>query len=194
MKKLVAFLGLIGLFMRGRAQSFAEWFEQNKTELKYLREQLTALEEDDGILEEGYAIDETGLKRIEGNKQADLDVHRAYFSGLIVVNKALLADPRANGIFVLTTETEKLIERTKEIVDSSPKIQTGFDAVSQYFTERCATDLARLAELLETGVLMLTDGERLARLKGLYSEAKTLNDMAWTTWRDARYYANYEGL
>jgi hypothetical protein len=194
MKKLIAFMGLIGLFQRAKAQTFAEWFEQNKTELKYLRAQLVALEEDDALVEEGFAVDETGLTRISTDKMTDLGLHEQHLQRLTHVNTQLLNDPRVDGIITLTTETGKVLDLAQEIVDSSPAIRDGFDGVVENISGRYTGDLLELFDILEDEELQLDDSTRLHRLRGLYEETKNLNDLAWQVWRNARYYSKLAGL
>jgi hypothetical protein len=187
MKKLFAFMGLIGLFLRGRAQTFAEWFEQNKTEIKYLREQLIALQEEDDVLEDGYAIDEYGLTRIGTIKQDDLNLHTYYFSTLKNVNPAIRADPRVDRILTLISETGKLTARIQEIGDSFPRLQPKLGNMCDDITQLCMTDLYSLGQLLQDGATQLSDARRLERLQKLYEEVKELNGIALGALTDAQF-------
>jgi hypothetical protein len=190
MKRLFAFLGVFGIFMRGRAQSFDEWFEQNKTELKYQRAQLMALEEEDEVLQEGYAIDEEGLTRIGRDKQGDLDLHTFYFTTLENVNPAIMADPRVDEILTLCEKSVQIIGGIREKAGSLPPVKSRFDEFCDDVLEMCADDLASMGELLQDGVTELTDAQRLTRLAKVYGGARELNTLVRQAWTDVKFYAS----
>jgi len=180
--------------MRGRAQSFDEWFEQNKTELKYQRAQLLALEADDDVLEAGYAIDEKGLTRIGQDKQGDLDLHTLYFNALKNVNPAIMADPRVDDLLTLTRESVLIIGGIREKADTLPSIKSRFDAFCDDVLEMCADDLASMGELLQDGVTQLTDAQRQTRLAKVYGGAHELNTLVRQAWKDVKFYASIARL
>jgi hypothetical protein len=194
MKKVLALLGLAGMFLRGRAQSFAEWFEQNKTEKKYLREQLIALQELDEVLQEGYAVDENGLTRIGLDKKADLREHTEYFRLLRNVNPTIKADSRVGKILALTAESKKLIDRIRGAGSTFPRLKSRLDSLCNEMDEMCVTDLLSLSEILQDGYAALTDGERLAELGEVYADAKELNEIARDAWTDAQLFTSMQRL
>jgi len=190
MKRLLALLGFAGLSLPGHTQTFEEWFEQNKTQLKYLNEQLFALEEEDKVLEDGYAVDETGLFRIALGQQSGLDLHTRYFSTLREVNPVILADPRVKTIITLLEETQRIGESIRAVRNVFPRWTAQLDANCDDLEELCTTDLNSLELLLQDGATQLSDEERLDRLEKLYEEAKELNAIARDFWRDARFYTS----
>jgi len=194
MKRLLALLGFTGICLPGHTQTFAEWFEQNKTQLKYLHEQLFALEDEDETLVEGYAIDETGLVRIAGNKQADLDLHTRYFSTLRDVNPVILADPRVSRIITLTEETQKIGDSVRQLRNVFPRLRARVDAACDDLEELCVADVKSLELLLQDGATSMSDEERLDKLEKLYEEAKELNEIARDYWRDAEFFTSFANL
>ncbi|HVU97991.1 MAG TPA: hypothetical protein VHE34_22360 [Puia sp.] len=194
MKRLLALLGLTGISLPGQTQTFAEWFEQNKTQLKYLHEQLFALEEEDETLEEGYAVDETGLVRIAGNKQADLDLHTRHFSTLRDVNMVILADPRVSKIVSLTEETQSIGDSVRRLRNVFPRLRASVDAVCDDLDELCVAGAKSLEQLLQDGATQMTDAERLEKLENLYEEAKELNEIARNYWADAEFFTSIANL
>jgi len=89
MRKWIIGLVLIGMTGVGRAQTFAEWFEQNKTRLKYYEEQIAALRTYLGYAEKGYSIVESGLNTIKGIKSGEFNMHSAFYNALEAVNPAI---------------------------------------------------------------------------------------------------------
>ena len=47
-------------FQAAKAQTFAEWFQQKKTQIKYLTEQIAALEQYGNYVKQGYRIAQGG--------------------------------------------------------------------------------------------------------------------------------------
>jgi hypothetical protein len=194
MKRLLALLGFTGICLPGHTQTFAEWFEQNKTQLKYLHAQLFALEDEDETLVEGYAIDETGLVRIAGNKQADLDLHTRYFSTLRNVNPVILSDPRVRRIVALIEESQKLRDSVRQLSNVFPRLKARVEAACDDLDELCAEDMQSLELLLQDGATNMTDEKRLRMLEMLYADAKELNAMARDYWRDAEFFTSFAKL
>jgi hypothetical protein len=56
------------MIVSGRAQTFAEWFQQNSTRLKYYGQQIAELEVWLQELKKGYSIADAGIGSINGSK------------------------------------------------------------------------------------------------------------------------------
>ena len=183
MKRIIALIGILGLFLRGRAQSFAEWFAQNKTEIKYLRAQVLALKEEDEVLDDGYAIDENGLTRIGSDKLADIRLHADYFSTLENVNPVIKADPRVNEILELAKENDRLAALISKAGGSFPVLQSSIGTICQKLTIINKECLSSLENLLQDQYAQLSDGQRRARLVVLYEDARQANALAHETYK-----------
>ena len=87
----VVMLGCLGLLMMvaGRAQTFAEWFQQNSTRLSYYGQQIAQLKIWLVELNKGYGIADAGLGSINGSKQGEYDLHSAYYASLGAINPAV---------------------------------------------------------------------------------------------------------
>ena len=87
MKKMLLFL-LILVSIAGslKAQTFAEWFQQKKTQKKYLLQQIAALQIYIGYAQKGYQIAKEGLTTIGGFTRGEFNLHADYFNSLKVVN------------------------------------------------------------------------------------------------------------
>jgi len=103
--KRKAFLGAaccLGLwafsFQSASAQTFAEWFSQKKTQLKYLTQQIAALEQYGSYVKQGYAISQNGLGNIGGYIKGEYSSHTAYYNALKSVNPAIKGNGKADSI------------------------------------------------------------------------------------------------
>jgi len=172
MKQIIAFISLVSLFLKGRSQTFAEWFEQNKTQLRYLRAQIIALNEYDDALEDGCAIADTGLTRIASDKAEDLRQQVQYFATQSNVSITIVADNRVGAILHMSTETSRLTDRIRQIGSESPLLKPSLDELCDHLLDRCISDLQTLTMLLQDGVISLFDAKRLARLQELYEDVE----------------------
>src|SRR5258706_10649819 len=99
MKKMVLVMLLIFNYAYG--QTYDEWFRQQKTQIKYLTEQIAALQVYAGYVEKGYKIAKDGLDAIHAIKQGDFSLHNKYFSSLKNVNHNVKAYAKIADIIAL---------------------------------------------------------------------------------------------
>ena len=97
MRKMIMLILLIVVAKELRAQTWSEWFAQNKTQKKYLLQQIAALEVYLTDVKKGYQIVSGGLNAIHTIKHGEFNLHQAYFTSLKKVNPnikdmAMLAD------------------------------------------------------------------------------------------------------
>src|SRR5215470_7473984 len=86
MKKIFAPIILIVLTYQCQAQSFDVWFQQKKTQKKYLLQQIAALQVYLDYLEKGYSISKEGLGMIQDLKNGEFVLHDSFFNSLKIVN------------------------------------------------------------------------------------------------------------
>jgi hypothetical protein len=89
MKKLVVGLVFLVVAFAGQAQTFAEWFSQNSTRLKYYGEQIAALQVYIGQAEKGYQIVESGLGTVRDVKSGEFNLHNAFYTSLGTINPSV---------------------------------------------------------------------------------------------------------
>src|SRR6185503_17196327 len=68
------------------AQTFAEWFSQKKTQIKYLTEQIAALNACETSLRQGYNMMKSEWGAIGNFKNGEFNLHQDYYSSLSQVN------------------------------------------------------------------------------------------------------------
>ncbi|HEV2483187.1 MAG TPA: hypothetical protein VGS79_26155 [Puia sp.] len=94
MKILFVMMVLLFVYQFVKAQTWSEWFHQNQTQLKYLQEQIAALQLFNNTQAAGYFVSETGLTEIDSTEEADFTEHNLFFERLAIPNEVLLHDPR----------------------------------------------------------------------------------------------------
>src|SRR5476651_1402092 len=96
-RKLKAFLssfrglGLLLLLLTAsatttKAQTFADWFEQGKTLIKNLEQQIAALNACETGIKQGYNVAKSEWGAIGSFKDGELTLHQNYYSSLSQVN------------------------------------------------------------------------------------------------------------
>jgi hypothetical protein len=171
MKRILA--GCVGLLMMvsGRAQTFAEWFQQNSTRLKYYGQQIAELEVWLQELKKGYSITDAGISSINGSKQGEYDLHGAYYSSLLAINP----DVGQLG------EVAEIVELQAAIIKRFTDALSGYRANGRFGADYLGyiqnvygnvlqagvADVAVLTDLLTAGGLQLTDDQRMSRIMEL---------------------------
>lgn len=176
MKKCVLIVGCCliahGLF----AQTWAEWFSQKKTQIKYLTDQIVAMKVYAGYLEKGYHIAKQGLTAISDIKNGEFNLHKDYFGSLNSVSPAIAKDARIAAIIAMQASIVQRYRKAFADAQSCGQFNSGeinyIYAVFTHLIEDCSNDLAELVTLTTAGKYQLTDEERIKRLDMLYGSMR----------------------
>ena len=179
---LSALAGL--LMMPVNAQTFAEWFEQSNTRLKYSAAQVVSLQGYLGQLENGFQIASSGLGNIGNLKNDEFTMHTTYYSSLGTVNPALAAMSEVTEITTLQLEIAGRLEtavaryRTDGLL-SGDQLALMARLLNTIIREGIQ-ELTALAELLTNDRLELSDDQRASRVLAIH--ASTKERYAFTLW------------
>lgn len=151
------------------AQTWSEWFAQNKTQKRYLLQQIAALRLYASHLQKGFAIAREGWGFIRDVKNGEFSLHRNYFGSLKAVNPAIaqFAQLAATLREQVTTAT-RLHQLLRHIRQSPHFSQAEIDLVAatvETLLQQIARSVTDLRNFLEPGKLELTDRERLERIE-----------------------------
>lgn len=177
--KLKVFAGVLGCFLlcafsfqHASAQTFAEWFSQKKTQLKYLTQQIAALEQYSSYVKQGDKIAQGGWSGIGGWVKGEFNLHSAYYSSLRTVSPAIKANSKADSIVTYVG----LIPRQFAGLTGLDLLEVSArDYISQVkVSVLTETDknLAELQVVLTDGKLEMSDDERMGRLDAIYAKVK----------------------
>ena len=176
MKKIITLLLLTCCIQSSQAQTFAEWFQQGKTQKKYLTEQIAALQFYIGIAKEGYKAAGKGLQTIGDIKNGDFNMGNLYFSSLKAVNPAIAAYPKAKDALLLQQATLGVISKSKRQASVSGAFSAGelsyIQSVYQRLAANCDQTVTELEAITSQGKLEMKDDERIERIDKLYLDTQ----------------------
>jgi len=177
MKELTIMMACLFFYQFLQAQTFSEWFEQNRTQLRYLGEQIAALQAYNVTQTDGYMAADTGLAVINATEDEDFDEHRDYFESLRQVRLAILDDPMVGDIASFCDKASTIGEMIRLSGDSL-ETSIGEMRFREGFASRLNRNLEslteRLADLITPGILEMTDAERRTGIFKLEREAENI--------------------
>lgn len=152
-----------------QAQTFGEFFNQKKTQKKYLLQQIAALQVYIGYAKKGYDIASTGLQSIKDITNGEFGLHTAYITSLKAVSPVIRNNIKVAEII----ETQLNITKAFGSVKSSKALtlsnQLYILDVREKVMDECAKDLDELLLVITSGKLEMSEKERIRRLDRIYS-------------------------
>ncbi len=153
---------------RCRAQTWAEWFKQSKTQRKYLLNQIAALQVYIGYAQKGYEIAGSGLGVVRDITSGEFNLHQAFITGLKQVSPAVRADVRIAEIIALQIAIGKSFKGVKGSGQLSEDQLVYIAEVANGVISDCYHDLEELLMVVSSGKLDMNDEQRLSRIAGIY--------------------------
>jgi hypothetical protein len=157
-----------------KAQFFSEWFQQKKTQKKYLLQQIAALQVYIGYVQKGYEIGKDGLNLVGDIKDGDFNLHKGYFKSLVSVNPEIKKYSRVEATVDLQKKITTLKEQTVKRLHASKLLtrqeQSYCDKVFERLMEDCSYTMDDLIGTATDGKLSLKDDERLQRIDRIYED------------------------
>jgi len=163
------FMCLAGTASVSRAQTWAEFFKQKKTQKKYLLQQIAAFEVYVGYLKKGYQIVDGGLTTIKDISNGEFKLHDAFISSLKQVSPVISKDTRIAEVIALQIGILKSFGAIKSSRFLSTDNLTYVSLVAEGLIAECYTDLEELLLVITSGKLEMKEDERLKRLDKIYT-------------------------
>ena len=170
MKKIFIILFVLPGFMGAEAQTFAEWFQQKKTQISYLTQQISALQTYTQYLKQGYDAAQQGLNVISELKNGEFNLHQIFFSSLLKVNPAISSDARVIGIMNLAISILTAGSSLSQVPNLNPGDQAVIRQVISNMNLQCSNKLTELALLLTSESYSMTDDERIKRVSEIWQD------------------------
>jgi len=164
---------LLGSVQLCCAQTFAEWFQQKKTQIKYLTEQIAALKQYGSYVKQGYRIAQGGWGGIGNWVKGEFDLHSAYYSSLKTVNPTIKSDPKADGIINYAQLIPQQFDHLVGLSSLDEDTRNYIDKVRAAVLDETDKDLSELQLVIIDGKLEMSDDERMERLDGIYQSVRT---------------------
>lgn len=165
---MVSLLLATATLSRCQAQTWNEIFKQKKTQIKYLGEQIAALQMYLEYAKKGYQMVSSGLQTVRDITGGEFNLHHAFVSGLKQVSPAVRDDIRVAEIVALQAAILKSFSGVKGSSFLSPDQLVYVAEVADGVISDCLADMEELLLVISSGKLEMKDDERLNRLEGIY--------------------------
>lgn len=149
-------------------QTFAEFFNQKKTQKKYLLEQIAALEMYTNYLKKGYEIASSGLQTIKDLSNGEFSLHNAFISGLKKVSPVIKNNIKVAEIIEMQIRIGRAFSGIKSNPNLSLSNQLYIQEVRENLWEESLKDLEELLLVITSGKVEMTDDQRIERLYKIY--------------------------
>ncbi|RQO75604.1 hypothetical protein DBR43_09715 [Pedobacter sp. KBW06] len=159
---------MAGFFGKAKAQSWAEWFKQKKTQKKYLLQQIAALQVYADYAYKGYQIVDSGLQTVKDITNGEFKLHNLFITSLKQVSPALRNDARVGEIIILQLAIIKAFGGIKGKHILGAEHLAYLTEVSGNVVAGCLDDLQQLLLTISSAKLEMTDDQRLQRLDRIY--------------------------
>jgi hypothetical protein len=174
MKKIIILFLLVSFTAGAKAQTFAEWFQQKKTQKKYLLQQIAGLQLYIGSIKKGYSIAQKGLTTMSEFKNGEFHLHSDYFKSLKNVNPRVknyskVADIIFYQIQIVQTYRQAC-KRIKKSYAFTPNEISYMNRVFGRLMDDCNAAIDELITVTTSGKLEMTDDARVERIDALYEE------------------------
>ena len=163
---------LILVSTTSKAQTFAEWFSQKKTQIKYLTQQIAALEQYGKAVEQGYRIEHSGWNGIAGWVKDEFDLHSAYYISLKTVNPIIKDAWQIDSIITYAQSISRWFDQLNGLTALDGGTHNYIDKVKATVLNETDEDLSELQLVITDDRIQLTDDERIKRLDNIYSRVK----------------------
>lgn len=155
-----------------KAQTFSEFFQQKKTQKKYLLQQIAALQIYIGYVQKGYKIAEEGLTTISGFTRGEFNLHSDYLNSLKTVNPEIRKYVRIADIIDLQVKIVKSYNSNYRQITSSNAFSSDelgyIRSVFSSLLDDCEKALDELIAVITDDKLEMKDDERMTRIDKLY--------------------------
>jgi len=171
-RRVGVFMLLLGFSAAVKAQTFAEWWSQKSTQIKYLEQQIVAAQVYYGYLKQGYNISQKGLGVIGDWKNGEMNLHKDHYAALKTVNPVIRDNPKFKAIPEYADAIPGQFDHLQNLAGLTADNRNYINAVRQKVLSECERDLQELDLIAVNGKAEMTDDERLFRLDKLYDSMK----------------------
>lgn len=167
---LGCFLLCASSFQPVSAQTFAEWFSQGKTQLKYLTQQIAALNALRVSGEQGYSMLKNEWGAIGNWKNGEFGLHQTYYASLSSVSPVVKSSVSVSDLQSRQQSMVALFGALRKLPGLYTDELVYIAAVREKVMAAYGNDLSELQKVMQSGVLVMSDDERLKRVKALTAE------------------------
>jgi len=152
-----------------KAQTFAEWFEQNKTQKKYLLQQIAALQVFSGYLKQGYQVASKGLGSISGSLKTENGLHTTYYNRLKTVDPVVKNNSMVKDIMAWQQDILARLAGIDQITGMTNDEKNYLNDVRTAVLKDCDDQISSLQNVVTDGKLEMSDAERIALITKIHT-------------------------
>jgi len=177
---------MMTIFMLGacqsQAQTFAEWWQQKKTQKKYLIQQIALFQTYLGYVKKGYSIARDGTNLIHSITDGEFSLHEAFFGSLSTVNPAVKKYARVADIIRGQANVISLYHSalsTAKGGNFSPARVKYFQEVFNGLLSETEAIVGDVIKVVTDKQLTMRDDERLNQIDILWSRSREQQLACW---------------
>jgi hypothetical protein len=158
--------------MQLNAQGLSNFFSQKEADIKYMLNQIAALQAYIGYAEKGYSIAQQGLTFIGDLKKGEFDLHSAFFNSLKAVNPSIANYAKVADIISYQESIIKEFKKILQIKNMSPAEVRYLQLVYNNMSNACTKSLNDLINIITDNTYEMKDNERVHRIDNIYVDMK----------------------
>ena len=177
MKKIIFILTIISFSHNCYAQTWDEWFNQKKTQIQYLLDQIAANKVYIEYAEKGYKIAQGGLTAIGDIKHGEFNLHLDFFNSLKSINPAIKNYARVADIIARAVQIKKIYTNSYQSIKKSGQFTTNeinyFYSVFTKLLDETTAGINELLNCITANTYGMKDDERMKRIDDLYTDMES---------------------
>lgn len=158
-----------GMAANAKAQTFAEWFSQKKTQKKYLLQQIAALQVYSSYLKQGYGIATNGLGSTSGYLKSENGLHHTYYSRLSTADPLVRNNAMVKDIMAWQADILKRTQEINRVNGMTAPEKNYLSNVSTALLKDCDQQLNTLQNVISDNKVAMSDAERIALITKINS-------------------------
>ncbi|TAN02247.1 MAG: hypothetical protein EPN39_00295 [Chitinophagaceae bacterium] len=193
MKKYLLILITLLTASNIHAQTFSEFFQQKKTQKKYLLKQIAELQSYIELAKKGYGIVSDGLNFIGDLKGGKFNLSKDYFSSLDNISHMVKKDNDIANTVSLQASINDLYNKAKKDAGSvylSSSEKNYIQKVWSNLLDKCNDNITQLDNLTTAGHYKMTENERLQAIDKVYNDMQDKKDFANSFYNEVKVLIN----
>jgi Tfp pilus assembly protein PilP len=152
-----------------KAQTFAEWFSQKKTQKMYLLQQIAALQIYSTYLKQGYGIATNGLGSISGYLKSENGLHQTYYTRLRTADPVVKNDPMVKEIMAWQQDILKRTQEINQVNGLTTAEKNYLSSVTTTVLKDCNQQLSSLQNVVSDNKAEMSDAERITLITRIHT-------------------------
>ena len=165
---------VMAIIAKANSQTWEEWTQQKKTQIKYLVQQIAGFQTYLGYVKQGYEIAQKGITTVQNIKQGEWNLHKDFFGSLEIVNPLIKNSAKVSDIIAmevgLIKSTNALVRECRQIKEFTFEEMAYLENVCNKLLRESSKNIDELIMIITSGELQMTDDERINRIEKIYKD------------------------